>query len=318
MDEKQLRQLARRDIGAYGWALLIYFFLLNACVVVSIIVGAMVAVLREPSIANLPTVPGLSEADIMGNGWGYIVTCLLAVLLIRVWKGKTFWAGLWQSGKDMTFGGFWRLACLFIAGQMVFQVAGTVQETILNQFGMSVLESMELATVNNDTISMFLYTVLVAPVVEELIFRGLVLRGLEKYGKIFAILISAILFGLFHGNIVQGPYAFAVGLVLGYTAVEYNIGWAMVLHMINNLILGDTLPRLTQGLGETGSGLVIQGLILACTAVAVVCLIRHWKEIGAYIRANAPQWSAWWGFCTAPGIIAIVIVMEGNAFAMLR
>lgn len=317
MDEKQLRRIARRDIGSYGWALLIYFFLLNACVMLAILIGTIAAMLRQPMTSDPTALPGLSEAEIMGNGWGYIAACLIAVLLIRVWKGKTFWAGLWKNGHDMTAGTFWQLVCLFIAGQMVFQVAGTVQEAIANQFGLSVLDSMELASESYDTISMFLYTVLFAPVVEELIFRGLILRGMEKYGKVFAILISSILFGLFHGNIVQGPYAFAVGLVLGYTAAEYNIGWAMVLHMINNLILGDTLPRLTRGLGEIGSGLVIQGVILVCAAVAAVCLIRRRKEIAAYIRANAPAWSAWWGFCTAPGIIAIVLVMEGNAFSML-
>ncbi|MDR1563797.1 MAG: CPBP family intramembrane metalloprotease [Oscillospiraceae bacterium] len=73
---------------------------------------------------------------------------------------------------------------------------------------------------------------------EELLFRGMVLQGLRKHSSdSFAILISALFFGIFHGNIVQAPFAFVLGLYLGWMVVYTNsIIPAMLLHFINNFI----------------------------------------------------------------------------------
>ena len=71
---------------------------------------------------------------------------------------------------------------------------------------------------------------------EEFAFRGIVLGALRKYlNDGTAILISATLFGLLHGNLQQIPFAFGVGLILGYSTVYCkSIVPAMVLHGINN------------------------------------------------------------------------------------
>lgn len=57
--------------------------------------------------------------------------------------------------------------------------------------------------------------VIIAPILEELLFRKLILSRLLPFGEGFAVLVSAVLFGLFHGNLAQMPYAIAVGLVFG-------------------------------------------------------------------------------------------------------
>lgn len=317
MDEKLRRKVKRGDIGSYSWALLIYYLLMNVCVFAAMMIQVVIDSLGSMASGEFSAMGQTDPEAMMGNGWGYLVASIFGVLFIRLWKGKEFWQGMWKTEKVMKPGGILRLACLFVSGQALFQVCATIQEAVLNLFGLSVLESMELATANTDTLSMFLYTALAAPVVEEIIFRGLIMRGLEKYGKHFAILISSILFGLFHGNIVQSPYAFVVGLVLGYTAMEHNILWAMVLHMVNNLVLGDTLPRLTQWMGQTGSGLVLWGVILVCTVAAVVTLVRRRKEVADYLRREQMNWENWWAFSTAPGFLVLFLVMELSALSML-
>lgn len=317
MDEKLRKKACRSDIGSYSWALLIYYLLMNVCVFAAMMTQVVIDSVKSMSSGDFAAMGQTDAEAMMGNGWGYLIASVLGVLFIRLWKGREFWHGMWKTEKVMKPGSLLRLVCLFVSGQALFQICATIQEAVLNLFGLSVLESMELATANTDTFSMFLYTALAAPVVEEIIFRGLVMRGLEKYGKHFAILISSILFGLFHGNIVQSPYAFAVGLVLGYAAMEYNILWAMVLHMVNNLVLGDTLPRLTQWMGQIGSSLVLWGVILLCTAAAVVTLIRRRKEVAAYIRREQMNWDHWWAFSTAPGFLVLFVVMELSALSML-
>lgn len=57
---------------------------------------------------------------------------------------------------------------------------------------------------------------IIGPVMEELLFRGLLLRRTEKMaGPLWAMLLSALLFGLFHGNLTQGLAAFLLGVFLG-------------------------------------------------------------------------------------------------------
>lgn len=95
-------------------------------------------------------------------------------------------------------------------------------------------------------------TVILAPVSEELLFRGLTLRFLNKTGMkfLFANIIQAALFGFLHMNIVQGLYAFVIGLVLGYVAGKCRtVFLTIVIHLIFNLsgvVLGE-LPAGASG-----------------------------------------------------------------------
>jgi len=81
-------------------------------------------------------------------------------------------------------------------------------------------------------------SVAVAPaLLEELLFRGAIMGNLLKFGKGFAIFTSAFLFALVHGNLVQIPFAFLVGLVLGVMVLETNSIWTGVaIHFTNNFI----------------------------------------------------------------------------------
>ena len=317
MEEKQIRRAFRRDIGSYGWVLIIYYVLMNLCVIASVFLDMLFRSVRMALTGDLTGMVELEADAVMGNGWGYIAACMLGVLLIRGWKGKTFFAGMWKTTRNMNPGAFFGLLCLFVSGQLIFQGLATVEELILNMFGLSLVEAMELATGITDTFSMFLYTCLFAPVVEEIVFRGLVMRGLEKYGKWFAVVASSVLFGLFHGNPAQSPYAFAVGLVMGYVAMEYNLLWAMVMHMINNLVLGDLIPRLTLGLGEMGSAMAVQAVVWFCAAGAVAYLITKGSHLCAYRLEHPTVSGSWRGFWTAPGVIVMTVVMTVNGITML-
>jgi membrane protease YdiL (CAAX protease family) len=68
-----------------------------------------------------------------------------------------------------------------------------------------------------------------APLLEEFIFRGLILQSLRKFGDVFAIVISAMLFGLMHGNLLQAPFAFIAALAFGYFVIKLNSIWVSVI-----------------------------------------------------------------------------------------
>jgi len=85
-------------------------------------------------------------------------------------------------------------------------------------------------------IGAFLKVAIIAPIVEELIFRGLIFNGFRKnYNGFVAVLMSATLFSLFHLNPWQIPATFFLGLLLGWLMLRTNNIFVAILgHSINN------------------------------------------------------------------------------------
>lgn len=72
--------------------------------------------------------------------------------------------------------------------------------------------------------------------VEEFALRGVVMQPLRRYGDTFAILMSSLVFALMHGNLIQIPFAFIVGIAIGYLVIATGSIWTGVLiHFFNNL-----------------------------------------------------------------------------------
>jgi hypothetical protein len=78
--------------------------------------------------------------------------------------------------------------------------------------------------------------VIIAPIVEELIFRGMIMSGFSRnYHPAFAIFFSALLFALFHLNPWQFPAAFALGIILGWIRIRTGSVLACIAgHAIHN------------------------------------------------------------------------------------
>ena len=68
------------------------------------------------------------------------------------------------------------------------------------------------------TPGMVIYTCLIAPFMEEFIFRGVLLKKARRFGDRTAVVFCAVMFGLMHGNLNQFLYAVVIGLVLGVVA----------------------------------------------------------------------------------------------------
>lgn len=99
---------------------------------------------------------------------------------------------------------------------------------------------------------------------EEFFFRGAIMGGLMKYGKGFAVFTSALLFGLVHGNLVQMPFAFLVGLILGYAVILSGSVWTSVtIHFINNFL------SLVFDFAQKGAGTQIVPLINAVALLII-------------------------------------------------
>lgn len=109
---------------------------------------------------------------------------------------------------------------------------------IVNICGFKVPEA-NLDLTSNAPLNVILFLVrlcILAPFIEEFLMRGCMLKILKPYGNWFAIIVTAIMFGLLHDNIGQGIGAVAIGILFGVIAIKSeSIYPTMVLHGVNNL-----------------------------------------------------------------------------------
>ena len=99
--------------------------------------------------------------------------------------------------------------------------------------------SLQLIISSSKLWQVFLFTVVIAPIGEEFVFRRLLCDRLRKYGDLTAILISAWMFGCFHGNLFQIIYGFTVGAVLAYVYLRYGkLRYTIYLHATLNFLGG--------------------------------------------------------------------------------
>ena len=306
---KAMKKDLRRRFSGTGWTLLIYYLILNVAVIFWMMFETIVAVLKSLPTGGMPD-PGQIITDASQSGWGYVLAILIGLLILLLWKKpRYFKEELFTKGRPMGAGTFFGILCVFLGGQFLSQMMLSVTELVLNIFGYSILGGLEALAVDFSDFSMFLYAGILAPITEEILFRGLVQRSLMPFGKRFAIFCSAFTFGMFHGNLVQTPFAFLVGLVLGYVAAEYNIFWAMLLHMINNMVVADMLYRVLSFLPEMISGVIIWLILLAFAVAALVILIVKRDRIRQWRTDETVHKTYLSCFFTSFGMIAFTVII---------
>lgn len=317
MTDKQINKWLRRRFTEVGWVLIGYYVLINVLCALAMLWES----LRQMRIAidyGGMWWENMNLDAIASNAWGYIVAIAVVFLILHGWKGPEYWRGeVLVKERKMTGGVFCAALCLCVGTQLVNSLWVSGLELILNLFGRSVMPMMESVSGSSDTVSMFLYAAILAPIAEEVLFRGYILRTLRPFGKRFAIFGSAFLFGLFHGNLLQTPYAFLMGLVLGWVAAEYSIFWSVALHMFNNLVLADLLTRVTASLPDVVYNSIMLILLGGGAIASVVILIRNHHAIRDYNRSEWMDRRVLKCFFTNSGILVLTAVMVVSMLMLL-
>ena len=200
-----------------------------------------------------------------GSDWGlylyssipqYLVGAPLLVLLLRPlprenWPRTGMTASGWMRCLLMCFG-------LGFAGNLIGQM---VQQLFTLLTGLSPTNPLE-SLLDGALLPQIVCIGIAAPVVEELLFRKLLIDRLHRFGDRTALFVSALVFGLLHGNFSQLFYAFGIGLLLGYLYCRTRqLGYTILLHMAVNLFSGVLLPLLIEALGEVAAGMLSFALI---------------------------------------------------------
>ena len=149
-------------------------------------------------------------------------------------------------------------------------------------------ELLESAGMGDEiSIIMMIYSVCLAPIGEELIFRGVTMRIARRSFPFWAAnLIQAVLFGIFHMNMIQGIYAAVLGLFLGYVCEKGgSIYLAIVFHFLFNLWGTTSAEWLTVEDPMLISLIVIGGTIIGL--VAGILFFRRGNSLVGRAAAKA-------------------------------
>lgn len=235
--------------------------------------------------------PGMSKVELDARYGdmltvGAVLISFLVVLTVRwpVIFGRDLHGDdhvRWSAGRRMTPLVF--VICL--AFLVLAQVAATFfqdgVDALAGRLGLPASPSSD--GTGPSSLLMLFYAVVMGPLVEEVVFRGVIMNRLRRYGRVFAIVTSAVLFGFMHESLAQGLFGMLTGLMMGYVAMEHGLVWSLVLHMVNNLVFSD-LPSTYLPLLPAPLRLV---LLLAASLVfltGLAGLVGHGRVVLTYCR----------------------------------
>jgi membrane protease YdiL (CAAX protease family) len=162
---------------------------------------------------------------------------------------------------------------------------------------------------------------LIPAVFEELLFRGAIMQSLRRFGDGFALVASAILFGLMHGNFTQGVTATMMGLLFGYFVLRTgSILPAMIIHFVNNALstvftyAGDYMSNAQVQIMNTA---IFAGYVLLGAVGLIILLLRFSGMFrvapSPYPLSGGKKLAAF--FLTPAQIIFILIMLLFTAFS---
>lgn len=266
--------------------LMLLFGLITAMTVYIALQGIAGAVLRQIDLRRLGELPQnysqILKQYLNDSSVNYAIT-LLAFFIGNL---SAFFIGCRLT--DLKPRGFFRLRalsvprmfCYIFIGLWLQLVSGLLGEQIV-RFVKSAGFSLYVPDANLNgslmrTAIFGLYACVIAPLTEELLVRGLVLKNFSRVSQRLGILLSAFLFGLMHENLMQFLFTFPLGILLGYITIRHNsVTPAILVHFSVNaagfaLALGEYY--LSQGTMRIINISYMLGILLIGSVALIVLL----------------------------------------------
>ncbi len=202
----------------------------------------------------------------------YILTMGVPAVLASVFCGRTRKP---FTPRRPVGGGVIFLSLVGAIGMcMLSNIATTYLKMYMSEWGLPMPEFPSLMVNTWTSFGLNLFVIAVLPAfLEEMVFRGYILQTLRRYGDGFAVILSALWFGLMHGNIVQVPFALLVGLVMGWLYVATDNIWIPILiHFCNNAI-SVTMEFITMNMGDISTGVFYSLSIYGLAFVGVIAMV---------------------------------------------
>lgn len=136
-----------------------------------------------------------------------------------------------------------------------------------------------------DIFMSFIASAAIAPLVEEFIFRGVIMQPLRRYGDRFAIIASAAVFGLAHVRVTNIVFAFVSGIIIGCAVVYSRSIWVgIIIHALNNAF--STLFIEIDNVAPDAVNMIYLYVCIALAVVGIVAFIAYGKKYGLRMRCD--------------------------------
>ena len=260
----------RKTVNGLG-ALLLIFFGLEFLIV--IILEVILAITGNSDDLLEMNVLYMLESGLVSTII-FFVASLIYCLIKRVDFGAVF--PFKKVGGAMLY----RLCVIGISISLMSNYVVDLLNNSLGLFGVENNGGVFDTADNPDVLMYFLVVAIIPAFVEEFAFRGVVMGMLRPYSEGLAILVSSATFALMHGNFVQMPFTFCVGLVLGYIdIISGSLLPSIIVHFLNNglSVLYDVLTA--YGLLSETSAYMWYGAVYAATGIlAFIAAYRIIKD----------------------------------------
>ncbi len=214
-----------------------------------------------------------------------------------------------------------------LGGCMVANYVSSVILTVLQGFGIySTYNTLEDPQNIYDVVTLFLATAIMPALIEEISLRGILMTPMRKYGNAFAILASSYIFGIFHGDAAQIPFAFICGLFFGYAVIVTGSIWpAIIIHGLNNslsCVSSVLVSYVSEDAGNIFYYMCTLGFIVL-GGIALYCYLRKYKEQDfAVIKGEDKNDSITFSkkflkFAASPAMIVMTVVYLVQALGTL-
>lgn len=197
---------------------------------------------------------------------------IVVLLWYKLAYVKKYTAEKREAFKENVLKGKVLISLVIVAvGCYCFDILVATVVSIISPEALEAFNSLMDSALGGDELMAFLAVVILAPIAEELLFRGIIFRMLVKHwSEIAAVIVSALLFGIFHMNLMQAIYVLPIGLLLGYTAYKCkSVLPCILIHMINNF-----MPYV---LGVLPESLQVEWFFAIIVLVCAVALFAIWK-----------------------------------------
>ena len=192
---------------------------------------------------------------------GFPICCLIL---------KSIPDGPKREEENLTFGGFIKFFLISYFIMVLLNLFTTGFLWIVGNFKEAdVVNPLESVLSNSSIWATIIFAGILSPIIEEVLFRGVMLNKLRTYGDKIAIITTALLFGLFHENFSQFFYAVGLGMIFAYVTlktgtIKYSIGLHIMINMMGSVIGTKVLSSNTATMifGIVVWVFVIAGLIL--------------------------------------------------------
>ena len=195
----------------------------------------------------------------------------------------------WRTDRRMTVAALLALVAVLLLGQ------GMVHELnkFFNHFCLLLhipsLASRSLLVTGASSPMMALYALLAVPLAEELVFRGIILNGLRRFGRVFAILTASLLCALLQCDPVSGLWIFLLGLALGYCSLEYGLIWAIGARVVGDLLFSGLPNRYLMSAPRTARLSILAVALVLVLAGLVMFFLRRASLLDYRRRYRAPK-----------------------------